>query len=127
MKSLEEIREAHEAIRSVLNIDLTASDIIEDTVSKGHKLSALLGLSAETVASSKRLLSEKELDVFDNDRDEIKKLTPNLGLRFLKAKCFEEQELVDLSDRYNAAITHTLELIRTNISLYKAEIGSQTK
>lgn len=80
-----------------------------------------MGLSAETKASARKLLNIKERCVLEMiDR----KIQPSVQVRILNAECFEENAILEYSDRLNAALTHSIECLRSVISLYKQEMAS---
>jgi hypothetical protein len=80
-----------------------------------------MGLSAETKASAKKLLNLKERIVFEMMD---KKLPPSVQVRILNAECFEENAILEYSDRLNAGLVHNLDTLRSVISLYKQEMAS---
>ncbi len=107
-------------IRSVIDSDVMDCDI-DTKVNKLLKLTQLMGLSAETKASAKKLLGLKEQRIFEGmDVD----MAPSKAIRFLNAKCAEENAILEYADRLNAAITHSIEGLRSVISLYKQEMQS---
>lgn len=120
MKTLEEITKALNIIRSVLDSDVMDADI-EMKVNKLLKLTQLMGLSAETKASAKKLLGQKEERILEAMSID---LSPSKAIRFLNAKCAEEQAILEYSDRLNAGIVHGIDGIRSVISLYKQEMQS---
>lgn len=107
-------------IRETLDSDMIDSDI-NNVTNKLLKLTQLMGLSAETKASAKKLLGIKERCVFEMID---KKLPPSVQVRVLNAECYEENAILEYSDRLNAGITHSIEGLRSVISLYKQEIAS---
>lgn len=120
MKTLSEIATSLNAIRKAIDADVIDSDI-HNVTNKALKLTQLMGLSAETKASARKLLNIKELSVFELMD---KKMPPSIQVRFLNAECFEENATLEYSDRLNAAVTHSLDTLRSVISLYKQEMAS---
>lgn len=120
MKTLSEITTALNAIRLAVDSDVVDSDIL-NVQNKMLKLTQLIGLSAETKASAKKLLGIKERCVFEMID---KKLPPSVQIRMLNAECYEENAILEYSDRLNAAITHNIDGLRSVISLYKQEMQS---
>lgn len=120
MKSLAEIIASLNAIREALDADVIDSDI-HNVTNKALKLTQLMGLSAETKASAKKLLGLKEKIVFEMLD---KKLPPSVQIRVLNSECYEENAILEYSDRLNAGITHSIECLRSVISLYKQEMAS---
>jgi len=120
MKTLAEITASLNAIRTALDSDVIDSDI-HNVTNKALNLTQLMGLSAETKASARKLLNIKERCVFEMID---KKLPPSVQVRVLNAECFEENAILEYSDRLNAALTHSIDCLRTVISLYKQEMAS---
>ena len=119
MKTTEETIKALNAIRTMIDKDITGCDIT-DVDNKLKHLTQLTGLSAEANASAKKILHKKELEVL---RELTKlSLSPSILNGMLKAECFEEIALLEYADRLNSAIVHTLDSLRTSISLYKTEV-----
>jgi len=118
MRSLTEISAALNAIREALDLDVIGCDI-ESVNGKLLKLTQLTGLSAETKASAKKLLGGKELEVL---REISPSLSPSIQVRMLNAECSDYNAILEYSDRLNAALTHSMEALRTVISLYKTEL-----
>lgn len=120
MKTLQEITKALNVIREAIDSDVVDVDI-ESIKNKALKLSQLMGLSAETKASAKKLLLLKELIVLQKID---KELAPSVQARLLNAECYEEHAVLEYSDRLNAGIVHGLDVLRSAISLYKQEMAS---
>lgn len=120
MKSLTEITQSLNAIREALDADLVDMDI-DCVKNKLLKLTQLMGLSAETKASAKKLLNMKEKMIFEMMD---KKMPPSVQVRFLNSECFEENAILEYSDRLNAALTHSIDGLRSVMSLHKQEMAS---
>lgn len=120
MKTREEISQSLNLIRETLDADVIDSDAVS-VKNKLLKLTQLMGLSSEAKASARKLLNMKERIVFQMMD---KSLPPSVQVRFLNAECFEENATLEYSDRLNAAVTHSIEGLRTVISLYKQEMQS---
>lgn len=123
MKSQEETAQALNMIRQVVDADVMDSDI-DMVKNKLIQLTQLMGLSAEANASAKKILSQKELGVM---MSMDKKLPPSIQKEILSAQCFEETALYEYADRLNSAIVHSIDGLRTVISLYKIEIENSLK
>lgn len=126
MKTLSEISQSLNAIRSLLDADVSSA-IIEDVQTKVIQLTQMTGLSAETMASARKLLDEKELEIFVIKSKEMEKFSPSVQIRFLKTHCKDEAAIYEYADRLNSAITHSLDSLRTVISLYKTELQNSMK
>jgi hypothetical protein len=119
MKNISETKQALNAIRNVLDQDVSEVDI-SDVKTKLSKLSALMGLSAEAIASAKKHLHEKELEVFAAGK--VESMSPSIAKKYLEAKCKDEIAMYEYADRIGSAVTHCSESLRTIISLYKEEM-----
>lgn len=123
MYTKEEISRALSAIRETMDTDVVDADITS-VDNKLKKLTQLVGLSAETVASAEKILHAKELEVF---REEIKKGHSASVLNGLvKAETGNEIALCAYADRINAGLVHCMDGLRTSISLYKEELKAGT-
>jgi hypothetical protein len=119
MKTKEEIIQALNSIRKMVDLDVSDCDIV-DVDKKLKHLTQLTGLSAEANASSKKILHKKELEVL-RELTQLG-LSPSILNGMLKAECFEEIALLEYADRLNSAIVHSIDGLRSSISLYKTEI-----
>lgn len=123
MKSIEDTKKALNAIRVAVDADILDVDI-DVQKNKMIALTQLIGLSAETKASAKKILLKKELDVLSGlDKD----LSPSVAMKRLNAGCYEEAALLEYSDRLNSALIHTIDAIRSVLSLYKTEVANSLK
>lgn len=116
IKACNAIREAIDS--DVVDVDISAVD------NKMKKLTQLTGLSAEANASAKKFLHKKELYVLSLNKDSG--YPPSVLNNLLKAECFEEISLLEYCDRLNSALVHSIDGLRTSISLYKQELASGT-
>lgn len=121
MKTKEEIIKSLNSIRVMIDTDVSDCDIT-DVDKKMKHLTQLTGLSAEANASAKKILHKKELEVLR----ELNKqgLPPSIVNSSLKAECFEEIALCEYADRLNSGIVHSIDGLRSSISLYKTELQS---
>lgn len=126
MKTLPEITAALNSIRALLDTDVSNA-IIEDVQAKVIQLTQMTGLSAETMASAQKLYDEKELEIFATKGKDLEKYSPSVQVKYLKAYCKDEAAILMYADRLNTAITHTLDSLRTVISLYKTELQNSMK
>lgn len=120
MKTQAEITVSLNVIREAIDSDVIDLDIVNVT-NKLLKLTQLMGLSAETKASCKKMLGIKERCVFEMID---KKIPPSVQIRILNAECYEENAMLEYSDRLNAAIVHSIDGLRSVVSLYKQEMAS---
>jgi hypothetical protein len=123
MKSKKEVVDALNMIRAVLDTDCIDVDI-ESVKNKLFKLTQLIGTSAEANATAKKLLHLQELVEFDRLDP---RLSPSIQAKKLKASCFEQEAIYEYADRINSGVVHTIDSLRTVISLYKTELDNSLK
>jgi hypothetical protein len=111
-------------IRQTIDADIIDSDI-EVQKNKMLKLTQLIGLSSECKSEAKKALLKKELEVLKEL--EGAKISPSILTKRLDAECWNEAGVLMYADRINASITHSIDAIRTTISLYKTEIENSLK
>jgi hypothetical protein len=119
MKTKSEVTIALNAIRRLVDTDVSDA-IIEDINKKLMLLTQITGLSAEANATAKKLLHAKELEVLKEHKDSG--YPPSVLNSLLKAESGEYIAMLEYADRLNSAVTHSLEGLRTVISLYKTEM-----
>jgi hypothetical protein len=118
------IGEKLKAIRDLVEVDLSEEhiDVLE---AHGKRLAAIVGLSAETMAHSKKLYQASLLKAINGLKDSG--LSPSVMMKTAQAQCGEDEAVMDYADRLNAGITHQLDFYRTVISKYKAELENSLK
>lgn len=124
MKTQEETNKALNAIRALLDIDVSNA-IIEDVQAKLINLTQMLGLSAETKASAKKMLGDKEIEIFITK--DLDKLSPSKAMKLLNSYCAAEIATLEYADRLNSGIIHTIDALRSVISLHKTELENSMK
>lgn len=123
MKTKEETIRSLNAIRVAIDADIIDVDI-DMQKNKMIALTQLIGLSAECNASAKKILLKKELEVL---RSLPPDMPPMKAHKMVNAECYDEGALLEYADRINSAVIHTIDAIRTVISLYKAEMENSLK
>ena len=121
MKNASSVKASLAEIRKVIDTDVTDTDIV-NVQNKLIKLTQLSGLSSECVAISQNLLGKKELEVLTEIKDES--YPASIMSKMLNARTADETALLKYSDRINAAITHSIDGLRSIISLYKEEMSN---
>lgn len=124
MKTQAEITTALNTIRTYVDTDVVGA-IIEDIQNKCLCLTQLMGLSAEATASAKKLLGEKEIEVFVTKN--LDKLPPSNAMKLLKSYCSQEIATLEYSERLGSALVHTIDALRSTMSLYKTEMQNGLK
>ena len=99
MKSIDETKRALNFIREVLDKDVMGADI-DSQVNKLISLTQLMGLSAETMASSKKILHMKELQVFQVINPEM---PPSMQTKRLSSECYEELSMLQCAELRRSA------------------------
>jgi hypothetical protein len=107
------------AIREVIDADVMDASI-EDQRNKLVKLTQLTGLAAEAKAQAHKILLQKELEVIRLHKDSG--IAASILSKMINAECFEEGALLVYADRINSAISHSIEGLRSILSLYKTEM-----
>lgn len=118
------IGEKLKAIRELVEVDLSGCGI-DDVEAHGKRLASLIGLSAETMAQSKKLYQASLLRALNALKDSG--LTPTIMLKTAQAQVGEEEAVMDYADRLNAGISHQLDYYRTCISKWKSELENSLK
>jgi len=124
MKTQSEINNALNSIRATLDIDVMSA-IIEDVQNKCIALTQLFGLSSETTASAKKMLGEKEVEIFITK--DLDKLAPQKAMKLLKSYCSKEIATLEYAERLNSGLVHTIDALRTVISYRKSELENSLK
>lgn len=106
-------------IRDLLDVP-TKELAIESLVQHGQDLSAMIGLSAECKSEARRNLENARLIAIKMHMD--KKVTPSILSKMVDGACAEEIAQFEYADRLNAGITHSLDYIRSVLSLHKTEL-----
>ena len=124
MKTISEIKKSLNAIRGILDVDVSQVDV-SDVKTKLSKLTSLMGTSAETMASAKKLLHEKELEVFATGR--VEKMAPSVANKYLQAMCKDEIAIYEHSDRLHSGLVHCIDGLRSILSYTKSEMENSLK
>lgn len=124
MKTQAEINNALNSIRATLDVDVMNA-IIEDVQNKCIALTQLFGLSSETTASAKKMLGEKEVEIFITK--DLGKLAPQKAMKLLKSYCSQEIATLEYAERLNSGIVHTIDALRSIISYRKSEMENSLK
>lgn len=118
------IGEKLKAIRELVETDMSGEhiDVLE---AHGKRLAAIMGLSAETMAHSKKLYQKSLLKALNALKDQG--LSASVLLKMAQAECGEDEAVMDYADRLNAGISHQLDYYRTCISKWKTELENSLK
>lgn len=114
------------AIREVIDRD-TQNDI-ELVRDKVIQLAMIAGLAAECQASAKKrfdnaVLAVTQRMIEENEKKEkADKIGPSILLDMAKRESSEEAALYEYAQRISAGLSHSLEGLRSVLSLYKTEL-----
>lgn len=111
---MKDFNEKVKAIKQAIELEVTAEDL-EGLQGKLLRCINLFALSSEMCARATVNLRNAELKVVKEHG-----VGTGAGMR-LKAMTGREQGEMELADRLNAGLTHTIEGLRTMISLKKTE------
>ena len=120
----ESVKEKLASIRAVLDADVVDVDIIS-VQNKMINLTQMSGLSAECVASSVKLLEQNRLKVLNEIKDSG--YPASIMSKMIDANSSDQLALLKYADRINAAVTHSIDGLRSVISLYKEELSNNLK
>src|SRR3990167_1924495 len=123
MRTKEDVIISLNMIRKSLDSDVIDVDI-EMVKNKMLGLTQLIGLSAECNASAKKILLKKELEVLSQIPKDV---APSKVAKMVNAECYDEGALLEYSDRLNSALIHSIDAIRSVLSLYKVELENSLK
>lgn len=112
------------AIKDLLESDIMDVDI-ESQKNKLLKLTQITGLAAEVKAQAKKLLRMRELEVLKELQE--KKIAPSILSKLISSRCHDEEAMLEYADRLNAGVSHSIDGIRSVISLYKTELENSMK
>jgi hypothetical protein len=116
----EEIETNLNTIKEAINQEAYTS---EEKDAKLTKMSILSALAAETQAKAGALYREKLADAIRILAKE--KYQASIIKNLAEGEVSEYSMLYEWAQRCSAAVTHTIEALRTQISLYKTELSNQ--
>lgn len=128
MMTAEKIDESLDIIETAISFECDPDNPHEQR-NKLHQLSSLIVNSASTVADAKYLLKQAELAELRElqKKEELKGISAT-GLRMiLESKTAEQRHRYDRADRYNAAMVHCMEAIRSGLSYMRTELEQQLR
>lgn len=115
----DEIQSYCKSIKAELERQVETSEI-ESVMDKLNNLSSFSGLSAELVAESKQLVLERQKPAILLAQKSG--VSASMQKAFVESECAEEMMLYTFAERLNAAITHSLDALRTIVSMRKSEL-----
>lgn len=96
----------------------------------GFRMASYIAYTGEVCAEAKKILHDARRMAYLNVEGSLiaqeRKWSISLMKDFVNDSCAKENEYYTLSDRANAACTHTLDLLRSTLSYLKTEISTTT-
>jgi hypothetical protein len=123
MRSYNDILSETNAILKYMKVE--PSGEAEEYVERGNVLCVYLASTTELLAEAKTLYNERKKDAafaVINEFAAEKHLSAKVQNALVDGLLYKEAYLVDLVERCNAAVTHSLGWCRTCISKYKEEL-----
>ncbi len=118
-----DLAETTAAIRKVLDDEPNADNIAEVN-EKLLQLVQLTGLSAAAMARAKTNLERKRLQVL---KEMEEGMPASIMTKRMDGECFEELGMFTYCDRLHSALVHSIDGLRSVISLYKSELENGLK
>ena len=100
-------------------------DNIDELIENGTKLVSLSGLAANCYGQAKARYSKALAEAITSFKDTDSRST--IIIKTAEGECFEQEALMNYSDRVTKGITNTLDFYRSVISLYKEELNQGSK
>lgn len=86
-------------------------------------LSTYLGTGAKCITGSKNLMLLKRREWLRKHIEKIEAFSPSIIKEFVNTACIEEEILYVRCDRNYSAIVHTIDALRSLLSILKAEMS----
>jgi hypothetical protein len=122
--SAEEISVMQDQIESILKREVDHTFHL-DISHKLAQISTLLASGSICIAESKRMELTKRGEWLRKYRDEINDMKPSVAKEFVNTACIDEQILTIRCDRNYSALLHAGEMLRSVLSMIKADIQMQ--
>lgn len=118
--TIEEIKAECQQIQDFLEI--TTSGDANELVDRLTDLNVYLARSGFLLAEAKRMQEARTVYIHTMDGAYIKTLSASVAQKFINAKVYEENYLVNWLDRINRTCVHQGDNLRTQISFSKEEL-----
>lgn len=118
--TIEEIKAECQQIQDFLEI--TTSGDANELVNRLTDLNVYLARSGFLLAEAKRMQEAHTVYIHTMDGAYIKTLSASVAQKFINAKTYEENYLVNWLDRINRTCVHQGDNLRTQISFSKEEL-----
>lgn len=103
-------------------LEIECSNEITEMMSRVSTINVIMARSGEMLADAKMIQEEAMCLTFERDRAYIQGLQPSVATKYLSARIFTENRLVNWIDRINATCKHQGDNLRTLISYIKEEL-----
>lgn len=117
--NLHELQINCKAISSEIDREVSGGDI-QGVQDKLMKLSQLIALSAECVTQAKKNYLYKQSEIIKINKDAI--MPASILSKKIESDSWEESGMLTYCERLNAGIVHSIDALRSIISLYKTEL-----
>lgn len=117
--NLHELQINCKAISSEIDREVSGGDI-QGVQDKLMKLSQLIALSAECVTQAKKNYLYKQSEIIKINKDVI--MPASILSKKIESDSWEESGMLTYCERLNAGIVHSIDALRSIISLYKTEL-----
>ena len=117
--TMQELQINCKVISSEIDREVSGGDI-QGVQDKLMKLSQLIALSAECVTQAKRNYLYKQSEIIKINKDTI--MPASILSKKIESDAWEESGMLTYCERLNAGIVHSIDALRSIISLYKTEL-----
>lgn len=118
--SKESILAQFACFKETLSMQIPSEDM-EGLMCHLQALVSLLSSSVEVQTSTEYLLNERKRHIINTETGIAKSVGATIFKEFLKGECSEEEAIHTMSERFNKALSLTIEAYRTIISAAKAD------
>jgi hypothetical protein len=109
------------SIRETLDLEVGGASVhdvdIDAIYNKALAITQLAGLASESKSKARKILENARLIAIYEVKDE--KMAASIMSKTIDAMCADELALYEYADRINASISHSLDTLRSCISLHK--------
>lgn len=111
------LKTAVKDIRNVVELDVDNSNPPE-LMEKLKELSAITSTAAMAQATAKKLLLHKQKELIKS----LPTMSPSLQVKWLQGELFDEEGMLTYCERLSAAVSNSIEAIRSILSYTKSEM-----
>ena len=118
METAEDIKNALNTIHEEMELHVDYDDV-DGLIEKGMRLSALIPTSNIALARSKELLNIRKAEIIKLNMNDFQ---PSILIKIAEGEAASEDALYTEADRINKMLVHSLDFLRSAISMRKAEL-----